>query len=269
MVEPKIKPNEQFFVKGAVQYSDVSQLVDGARLEALNANSEYKHNPYTGVTIIDPKIISLKKEKTETEQAVENKRFYASKHDDDLHFQGTRSKYPNAKRPYELPWIAVGDLSTKHVEQVTLHKGEEISRGRNVILCMRTFKGSGRPGMILDGVIVPLTAEEAKNNPRAAFESTQSRSISQELSELGLTLDNPTMATEPTDIPASKLDENDLPDGINADSTETEISAKPVPAQEEKPAKAKPDDSDPWADFTDNTETGSDSDEDADAWFKN
>ena len=269
MVEPKIKPNEQFFVKGAVQYSDVSQLVEGARLEALNENSEYKRNPYTGVTVIDPKIISLKKEKTETEQAVENKRFYASKHDDDLHFQGVRSKYPNAKRQYELPWIAVGDLSTKHVKQVTLHKGEEISRGRNVILCMRTFKGSGRPGMILDGVIVPLTAEEAKNNPRAAFESTQSRSISQELSELGLTLDNPTMATEPTDIPASKLDENDLPDGINTDNTETETVTKPAPAQDEKPAETKSDDSDPWADFTDNTETDSTSDDDADAWFKN
>lgn len=266
MVEPKIQPNQQFFVKGTVQFSDVSQLVDGARLEALNANSEYKRNPYTGVTVMNPEIVTLNGQKSETEQAVENKRFYQSKHDDVLHFQGIRSKYPNSKRPYELPWIAVGDLSTKHVRQLELHKGEEISRGRNVILCMRTFKGSGRPGMILDGVIVPLTADEAKNNPRAAFESTENRNISSELSQLGLTLDNPTVATEPTDIPAKHIDTKDLPDGLNADPSTEKQEAKPEPAPSTN-TQASSADQDPWAGFGDTTADDTSDDDDSD-WFK-
>lgn len=265
MVEPKIQPNQQFFVKGSVQFSDVSQLVDGARLEALNANSEYQRKPYTGVTVMNPKIVNLSGKKTETEQAVENKRFYQSKHDDVLHFQGTRSKYPNAKRPYELPWIAVGDLATKHVTQVKLHKGEEIARGRNVILCMRTFKGQGRPGMILDGVIVPLSPEENKTNLRAAFESSENRNIDAELSQLGLTLDNPTVATEPTDIPASTLDTKDLPKGLSSDTTtETEPAPAPAPAET---AQTESNDQDPWADFGD--DTADDSSDDSQDWFKN
>ena len=242
MVEPKIQPNQQFFVKGSVQFSDVSQLVDGARLEALNANSEYQRKPYTGVTVMNPKIVNLSGKKTETEQAVENKRFYQSKHDDVLHFQGTRSKYPNAKRPYELPWIAVGDLATKHVTQVKLHKGEEISRGRNVILCMRTFKGQGRPGMILDGVIVPLSPEENKTNLRAAFESSENRNIDSELS--------------------STLDTKDLPKGLSSD-TATETEPAPAPAET---AQTESNDQDPWADFGD--DTADDSSDDSQDWFK-
>lgn len=265
MTEAVIQPNQRFFVEGQVQYSDVSQLVDGERLEQQREiRSNDNLQPYTSVTVINPKIVTINGQKTETEQAVENNHFYTTKREPNvMHFQGTRNKYKNARRPYTLPWIAVGALKTKHVRQLQLHKGEEIVQGRTVILCLRTFQGrQNKVGTILDGVVVPLTDKEVVENPRAPFATRDNQDISQELSQLGLTLDNPAVATEPTDIPASKLNTRDLPGGFSTDEKPAAKSAAqtttPAPKQAAQPANASQDKQDNgvgslWNEF-DNTD---------------
>lgn len=266
MAEAVIQPNQRFFVKGQVQYSDVSQLVDGERLEQqreIRGNDNLQ--PYTSITVINPEIVTRNGQKTETEMAVESNHFYTTKREPNvMHFQGTRNKYKNARRPYTLPWIAVGALKTKHVRQLQLHKGEEVVQGRTVILCLRTFQGrQNKVGTILDGVVVPLTDKEVAENPRAPFATRDNQDISQELSQLGLTLDNPTVATEPTDIPASKLNTRDLPGGFSADEKPAakpaaQTTTTPAPKQAAQSTSASQDKSDDgvgnlWNEF-DNTD---------------
>lgn len=262
-------PNQHVYVKGAVQYSNISQLVDGDRLAARNQNRKYNLNPYVSVTVIDPEIITIGDEMNESSQSVKENRFYTTKKEPDTeHFEGMSQKYPASKH-FVLPWVATTVMHSHVAKEHKLTKHQELKRGQEVILCLRTFQGSGNVGMSLDGVLAIIP----ENTPvEDAFETFgANNSITSDLRELGLTLENPPK-DEPNDQPVRKINASDLPTGMTADKSNEKQDSNAAKSETNQAQETTDNSStadDPWTEWDG---TGDDSDDSAaanDSWFDN
>lgn len=205
------QPNQTVFVSGTIHYSSVGSIIDGQRLDRLNASRQYPVGPHTSITIDNPKIITPGRQQlTGTENWIAS-HFYNSKKNNVREYQATSNVYN--KNNYQLPWVAVKEENGNKAKQYHLGKHEELSAGQMAIVVLRTFmsKKYNRVGATLEGIVV--TASDVDHPDVQNFGGSR---IGSELRDLGLVLTNPE-PIEPNDIPDAPIDPSQLPESMNFD----------------------------------------------------
>ena len=205
------QPNQTVFVTGTIHYSSVGSIIDGERLDRLNAVRKFPVGPHTSITIDNPKLLLRGHNvATGTENWIAS-HFYNSKKNNVLEYQATSNVYK--KNSYQLPWVAVKETNGNKAKQYHLAKHEELSAGQTAIIVLRTFmsKTYNKVGVTLEGVVISAQDVDHPN-----VQNYGGSRIGSELRDLGLILTNPE-PVEPNDIPDAEIDPSQLPDGMNFD----------------------------------------------------
>lgn len=236
MVNAKLVPNQLVYVMGVTtDFSSLGQIVSGERLKQMNQFSNYPVKENTNITIKNPRIISTAKEMTSSEMWVKN-HFYVSKKNNDEEYRALSKVYNPDK--YRLPWIAVSKPKSHVAHQFFLKKGEELAKGQQVVLVMRTFKGNPNAGISLSGVVVFTNNTNAQGEVEPIVRSFGSQGmIKQALRGIDITLEG--SVDQPTDVAPATIDDSQFP----ASMTQTQ-TAKPAnnvaPVANTNPVASKP-----------------------------
>lgn len=219
----KPEGNQTVFVSGIIHYSSVGSIIDGERLERLNANRRFSMGPHTSITIDNPKLITPNRQQVTPTEAWVRGHFYKSNKNNVMQYQAVSNVYNKAT--YQLPWIAVKDAKSNKAKQYHLSKHEELSAGQTAILVLRTFisKKYSRVGLTLEGIVVVSPDVDHPD-----VQNYGGSRISSELRDLGLVLTNPEPA-EPNDIPDATIDPSQLPDGMNLDNVQNNNQSASAP----------------------------------------